>query len=71
MTFTKRNAVECEHIHVSSDNTESFKTRWEDTQELANTRLAEYETQGAFFCKIFYEPKSCLGAFRIVAHFKL
>jgi hypothetical protein len=60
------NAITCEHIFVRP--TITFKDRWTDSKEEADIWVANYLKDGAFFSKAFKE-NSCLGKYRVTAHF--
>lgn len=48
-----------------------IETRWVENKPEAETLRAEFEAQGAAFSKVFFEPRSSLGLYRVVGHFKV
>lgn len=48
-----------------------IETRWTEIRKEAETLRAEFEAQGAVFSKVFRQPSSSLGLFRVVGHFKV
>lgn len=61
------NAIGIEHVHASRDTT--FRTRWFDTEPEAQRAVAAYIEIGAAQAGVVEERGSCLGQFRVWAHF--
>lgn len=47
----------------------TVKTAWTDDAETAEKIRVEMVAEGAFFARVFSDPRSAIGPYRIAAHF--
>ena len=55
-------------LHTMNTRTATYFTKWANTQAEALRFEDTFRSWGCEFTRVFAEPKSCLGAFRVVGH---
>jgi hypothetical protein len=64
---SNNDAVDC--THTQPIYTGVIQTTWANTKAQANAKAEGFRAEGADLSRIFHEPESCLGEYRIVGFF--
>ena len=66
--MTIQTEIAYDGLHTMETRTATYYTRWANTRAEAVRYEDAFRAQGCQFARVFAEPKSCLGAFRVVGH---